>query len=60
MWPFRKKNTYYIIWSYGEHHADVGIRYTEFIKGYDIGDAWRRLQKKHTFPLFMIEIKRMD
>ena len=37
MWPFRRKNTYLITWSYGEYYADAGMKYSDFVRAYDIG-----------------------
>lgn len=60
MWPFRRKNIYLITWSYGEHHADVGIKYSDYVRGYDIGQAWMKLKKEHPLPIYMISIEKVN
>ena len=60
MWPFRRKNTYLITWSYGEHHADVGMKYSDFIRAHDIGQAWAKLKKEHPLPIYMISIEKVN
>lgn len=55
MWPFRKKYTYIIKWSYG-----VGDSLsTDLIKGYDAVDAWQRLKKRHYISISLHSIKMM-
>ena len=60
MWPFKRKNTYLITWSYGEHHADVGIKYSDFIRACDIGRAWAKLKKERSLPIYMISIEKVN
>lgn len=60
MWPFRRKNTYLITWSYGEHYADAGMKYSDFVRAYDIGQAWTKLKKEHPLPIYMISIEKVN
>lgn len=60
MWPFRRKNTYLITWSYGEHYADTGIKYSDLIRACDIGRAWAKLKKERSLPIYMISIEKVN
>ena len=60
MWPFRRKNTYLITWSYGEHYADIDMKYSDFVRAYDIGRAWAKLKKEHQLPIYMISIEKVN
>lgn len=56
MWPFRKKNTYLIVWSYGSSDT---ISYSDLVKAKDFGSAWKKLKKQHAFPLHIIKMERV-
>lgn len=60
MWPFKKKNTYFITWSYGQWQNELGLRYTDYIKATDIGSAWKKLKKEHCFPIFLLDIQKVE
>ena len=53
MWPFRKKYTFLIKWTYGIGDRPEAV----LIKGYDAADAWKRLQKQHGLPISLYSIK---
>ena len=57
MWPFRKKKTYLIIWSYGEHSSEI---YSDLIKAHDMGLAWEKLKSDHPLPIFMRDIELVE
>lgn len=60
MWPFKKKNTYFITWSYGQYQDEIGLKYTDYIKANDIVSAWAKLKRQHTFPIYLVDIERVE
>jgi len=53
MWPFKQKKIYKVTWSYGSNNT---IHYTEIVKAKDVERAWNLVRRKHTLPIFCIEI----
>lgn len=60
MWPFKKKNTYFITWSYGQYQAEVGLKYTDYVKAHDIVSAWAKLKRQHAFPIYLLDIEKVE
>ena len=48
---FKRKN-YYIVWSYD---SKASLRYTEIVRAGNLGAAWRKVCRKHFFPIYMHE-----
>ena len=61
MWPFKKKHTYFIVWSYGQYQDEVGLRYTDYIKAPDIVSAWAKLKRQHAaFPIYLLDNEKVE
>ena len=47
MWPFkpkRKYKFYKVVWQYESNRPE---KYTEFVRAFDIADAWTRIKNEH-------------
>ncbi len=55
MWPFKKKYTYLVKWSY-----EPGLTvFSELIKAHDPADAWQRIRKQHAISITMVSVERV-
>ena len=51
-----KRNLYKVVWAY-----DTWLNpSTEIIKARDMGHAWEKLKKKHSFSITLVAIERIE
>ena len=50
MWPFKKRRYkfYKVIWQYDSTRPE---KYAEFVRAFDIADAWDRVNNNHGIPI---------